>query len=104
MLDDEQTQREDQFEQALAEVEAGRGAGSAHLAGLSLLTPEQLARFESAWQALDVKQKLALVAALSREETESLRVDFNEIYHLGMLDDDELVRRQSIEALVEDDS
>ena len=94
----------EEFEQALADLMSGQGPVSLHLAGLSLLTPERLEQFRPAWGGLLSEQKLALISALSRAETEALRLDFNEIYHLGMLDQDELVRRQAIEALLEDES
>jgi HEAT repeat protein len=95
---------EDRFEEALADVAAGRGPHSPHLPALSHLEVDQLARFGEAWTGLVEKQKLALVEALSREETDTLRLEFNPIYHLGMDDDSAAVRRCSIEATVEDDS
>jgi HEAT repeat protein len=95
---------DDRFEQALADVAAGRGPDSPNLSGLSHLEPDQLARFATAWQSLSEKQKLALLDALSGEEMDSLRLEFNPIYHLGMNDESGAVRRGSIEATVEDQS
>jgi HEAT repeat protein len=95
---------EDEFEQALADVAAGRGSASSHLAGLSHLVAEQLTRFAEVWKVLPEQQKLTLLESLSREEHGILRVEFNAIYHLGLSDDSPGVRRASIEATVEDDS
>jgi HEAT repeat protein len=95
---------EDQFEQALADVAAGRGSSSPHLAGLSHLVAEQLSLFAEVWKSLPEQQKLALLESLSREEHDTLRLEFNAIYHVGLSDDSPSVRRASIEATIEDDS
>ena len=44
--DDNETQPDQEFEQALTDLLAGQGPASLHLAGLSLLTPERLERAE----------------------------------------------------------
>jgi HEAT repeat protein len=95
---------DDEFEQALTDTAAGRGPDSAHRDALSHLSPEQLPRFRAVWEALDERQKLALLQSLADAEYDTLRVDFNEIYHLGMVDESAEVRRTSVESTVEDDS
>lgn len=95
---------EDELEQALSDTAAGRGPASAHLAALSHLSPEQLARFRTVWGNLAERQRLDLLQALSDAEYGTLRLDFNEIYHLGMVDESADVRRVSVESTVEDDS
>lgn len=95
---------ENRFEQALAEVEAGVGPTSSHLTGLSHLTREQAIQFERSWERLSVARKLALLRALSELEAASLRLEFNEVYHLGIRDEQPEVRRRAIESVVEDHS
>jgi HEAT repeat protein len=95
---------EDRFELALADVAAGTGPTSQHLSALSHLTREQVRRFEPLWRELDERQKLSLLRALSTAEAASLRLEFNEIYHLGLLDESPPVRQQSMESIVEDSS
>jgi HEAT repeat protein len=99
----ETTDQRAAFQAGLAGVRAGRLSDEG-LNGLSHLTPEQEGEFEEAWRELSVKQRLTLLEALSLEELESLRLDFNAIYHLAMLDEDDAVRRAAIQAVVEDDS
>ena len=95
---------ENRFEQALADVEAGAGPTSAYLTGLSHLTREQAAQFERVWAGLTRPQKLDLLNALSEAEAASLRLEFNEVYHVGIGDEQPEVRRQAIDSVVEDQS
>jgi HEAT repeat protein len=96
--------RDDRFEQVLEDVADGRGTSSPDLSGLSHLLPEQVARLEKIWEGLSERQKLGLLQNLSQQETESLRLDFNAVHHLAMLDDSAEVRRQAVESTVEDSS
>jgi HEAT repeat protein len=98
------SEAEDRFELALADVAAGTGPASPHLSALSHLTREQTRRFEPLWRGLDEQQKLSLLRALSVAEEASLRLEFNEVYHVGLLDDSPRVRQQSMESIVEDSS
>src|SRR5437764_1162340 len=95
---------DDEFEQALTDTAAGRGPASAHRDALSNLSPEQLPRFRAVWGTLEERQKLALLQSLADAEYDTLRLDFSEIYHLGMVDESAEVRRMSVESTVEDDS
>lgn len=99
-----QSERDDAFERALTDVEAGRGPTSVHVGGLSHLLPEQIERFRPAWERLSERQKLALLDALHRHEVDALRYDFNAVYRLGMADENAAIRQRAIEATVEDDS
>jgi HEAT repeat protein len=96
--------REDRFEQVLEEVASGRGSTNSELGGLSDLLPEQVARLEPIWLELTDRQKQELLQNLSQQESESLRLDFNEVYHLAMGDGSAEVRRQAIDSTVEDSS
>ena len=104
MPDELSETRGQELDQALDDVAAGRGPASEHLPGLSHLLPEDVVRFENAWQSLGEQQKLALLEALSRAEGDSLRLDYNAIYHLAMGDPSAVVRQQAIESTVEDES
>lgn len=94
---------EDQFERALSELEAD-GTSVRFQDGLSLLLPEQVERFRSVWDCFSEARKIRLLESLSAEESESLRLDFNAIYHVGMSDESSRVRLCAIESVVEDDS
>jgi HEAT repeat protein len=95
---------DDRFDQVLEDVSEGRGSTSPDLGGLSHLLPEQVARFAPIWSKLSDREKQDLLRSLSQSESESLRLDFNEVYHLAMGDHSAEVRRQAIQATVEDAS
>lgn len=95
---------DDQFENLMADIAAGRWEANPHLSLLSHLEGEQHDRFSAVWTQLGEQQKVAFIDALSNRELADPRLEFNGVYHLGMADDEALVRRRSIESTVEDDS
>jgi HEAT repeat protein len=103
-MDDATEPGDSQLDRALEDIAAGTGQSSQHLASLSHLLPADVSRFRQVWEPLTDRQKLALLDALSRDEAESLRLDYNAIYHIGMEDPSRDVRLRSVQSTIEDDS
>lgn len=93
---------DDLFTRALEDVAAGRGPRSEHLAGLSHLAPEQVARLRLVWSALTETQRRELLESLSRLEAATPRLEFNAVYGLALDDPAAAVRRAAIVAIIED--
>jgi HEAT repeat protein len=103
-MDEPVEDQQARFTLALEDVATGAGPASQHRSLLSHLEADDLDRFRGVWAQLSDGQKLALLDALSRDETDSLRLDFNEVYHLGMGDSSSAVRLRAVQSTVEDES
>ncbi|MCC7107519.1 MAG: HEAT repeat domain-containing protein [Chloroflexi bacterium] len=93
---------EDQFEVVLEALRSGIVPSREALVGLAHLMPEQAGRLSHPWSGLPTAAKVRLLVQLHEAETNNLRLDFNEVYRLGMNDPDPVVRRGAVLAVVED--
>ena len=69
---------------------------------LSHLERGELEAFEQVWRTLEPERRTRLLALLTNSERASLRLDFNAIYGLALVDADPAVRRAAVESIVED--
>jgi HEAT repeat protein len=92
------------FNEALQLVAAGEPLRDEHYLQLTHISGDRLDSFKLIWDKFRMAERHAILKRLRDHEENDLRLEFNEVYHLAMQDDDPELRLAGINAIIEDKS
>lgn len=93
------------FQESLAKViDPNQSLSASSLPAFSNMTPEDQARFETVWPAMDVDRRRKIVTALVELTEDNISLDFTGPFFFLLKDEDSQVRGKAIEGLWEDES
>ena len=93
------------FQETLAKIiDPNQNITAGSLPAFSNMTPEDQARFELVWPALDLERRRRLVVALVELAEDNISLDFSGAFFFIVKDPDAQVRGKAIEGLWEDES
>jgi len=105
VVDERSEEPAQSFDNYLRELmDARQGLKTSGLARLSAMDPDELSLFASAWQALELQRRRAIVRELLDLEEDNVEFDFDAVFVEGLQDEDAEVRLDSIRGLWEDDA
>ncbi|HEX3244452.1 MAG TPA: HEAT repeat domain-containing protein [Chloroflexota bacterium] len=92
------------FNEALRLVATGEPLREEHYLQLTHISGDRLGAFKLIWDDFGTAERLSILKRLKEHEANDLRMEFNEVYHLAMQDDDPELRLAGLNAVIEDKS
>jgi HEAT repeat protein len=92
------------FNEALHLVASGQPLTEDHYLQLSHLAGDRLEAFKLIWTKLQTDQRLSILKRFHEHEENDLRMEFNEVYHLAIQDENAEMRLTGIGSIIEDKS
>jgi HEAT repeat protein len=84
-------------------ADTGKTLVNTHLAGLSDMTPTNIKDFLLVWRTIDPKRRRQIITRLNELETDSVELNFDNVFLSCLTDPDAIVRSESINGLWENE-